>query len=498
MIGLSVGSTVFTFAETTTTQTGPDRQQESSGKPFEVLSSSAQLDNQLRQPTQSESPHSFASTTSTMEPSLEKPEATREQVFSPGEFRLPKGTDIRQEGNCVRVFLPEGTRKTSLKQELSLLEDIVTNKGFVLEVKEQPEKSVGRVKIGELYYHYDVETKCASVIEGPTASGVVTIPEKLLVNDTEYLVDAVAPRAFAGNTEITNLMFSDTIKKIGSSAFEDCQNLENVTIGTGVEEIGNNAFSKTGITTVSLPDSVTNLGDSVFAGCMFLQKVQLPAHVSKIPEGTFADCSDLATIDLPSGIQTIGDRAFSKASSLSNVAFPEGVTEIGNAAFASSNLSQVTFPSTLKRIGDSAFSKTNLSGELTIPESLESVGSDAFAKNRLSGELVLPKNVVRLGDRTFFENQFTSIRFSDGVGIFIGNATFVGCPIKDIYFEGTSNRVVKTVNGPVLGRKLGSASVPYDHALMIHIPEAAVASDFDSISYLFSNGIESSEFKPSA
>jgi len=87
------------------------------------------------------------------------------------------------------------------------------------------------------------------------------------------------------------------------------------------------------LVSITIPPTVTDIGNVAFYHCNKLQQVSLPASVTRIGINAFCDCAALTSIDIPEGVQTIGEGAFQGCSSLTRITLPESLTRIGNDAF---------------------------------------------------------------------------------------------------------------------------------------------------------------------
>ena len=125
------------------------------------------------------------------------------------------------------------------------------------------------------------------------------------------------------------------LSSIGSKAFDGCSGLTNVTIPESVTSIGDVAFSGcSGLTNVTIPESVTAINQSVFAYCFSLKSVTIPAGVTDIGSSSFAGCSSLSTFDVPEGVTRIGKWAFSGCSGLKTIVFNGDAPAIEEGCFS--------------------------------------------------------------------------------------------------------------------------------------------------------------------
>ena len=103
--------------------------------------------------------------------------------------------------------------------------------------------------------------------------------------------------------------------------------------GKPVTQILPNGFSCKNLTRITVPASITDIGDGAFSGSGMLTTVILPDGVKTIGNHAFSDCSSLSSVTIPAGITCIGAATFSGCSSLSSIAIPASVTSIGDFAF---------------------------------------------------------------------------------------------------------------------------------------------------------------------
>ena len=180
--------------------------------------------------------------------------------------------------------------------------------------------------------------------------------------------------------EITSVSLPDGLTSIGNSAFYGCRSLASITIPNSVTNIGWYAFSYcSSLTSVTIPNSVTSIEVEAFSGCSSLTSVTIPNSITSIGDGAFSYCTSLTSITIPNSVTSIGDYAFLHCTSLTSITIPESVTSIGEWAFSScSSLTSVTIPNSVTSIGDNAFYRCSSLTSVTIPNSVTSIGERAF------------------------------------------------------------------------------------------------------------------------
>ena len=150
---------------------------------------------------------------------------------------------------------------------------------------------------GELSYTAD-ENGITIVDCSETASSSVSIPRD--INGVK--VTAIAERAFADCTLLTEITVPATVKTIGDYAFYRCYGLESVRLSHGVESIGEYAFdSCKSLDGIFIPTSVTGIGDFAFSNCDELATVTVAAGVSAIGENSFRHCAGMSGVYVTDG-----------------------------------------------------------------------------------------------------------------------------------------------------------------------------------------------------
>lgn len=134
------------------------------------------------------------------------------------------------------------------------------------------------------------------------------------------------------------------------------QEMNKVTVRTGVTSIGESSFSGCWyIEKVTLPENMNRIGAFAFSFCESLQSIHLPKGISAIEENLFEGCSELRDVIIPNTAKTIGDEAFSECWELAEIKIPTNVTKIGYGAFYDTGMSEVLIPASVTKIGEDAF-----------------------------------------------------------------------------------------------------------------------------------------------
>ena len=131
---------------------------------------------------------------------------------------------------------------------------------------------------------------------------------------------------------------------------------------TSNDKLGDYAFyGCSGLTSLTIPSSVTSIGSEAFSGCSGLTSLTIPSSVTSIGESAFWDCSGLTSLTIPSSVTSIGNYAFYDCSSLTSLTIPSSVTSIGNYALKGcSGLTSIyVYPEKLPKLGEKVFDGCN-------------------------------------------------------------------------------------------------------------------------------------------
>ena len=228
-----------------------------------------------------------------------------------------------------------------------------------------------------------------------TATDIV-IPSSYKIDETtgDYIEDldgtgtpitTIGANAFQNKMALTSITIPETVTSIGEYAFAGCTALQTIDLSNSqITSIPDRAFQgNLALTSITIPDTVISIGQYAFNGCTNLLNVNLSetSQLQTIGNYAFQNCSSLTTITIPETVTSIGSRAFSGCSSLQSVDFNNcQTTTIPDSAFSGcSSLTTITIPETVTSIRISAFSGCSSLTIITIPEGVKSIGSWAFS-----------------------------------------------------------------------------------------------------------------------
>ena len=191
-----------------------------------------------------------------------------------------------------------------------------------------------------------------------------------------------------------------------------------------VTSIGDFAFSATYLQQITIPDSVTSIGENAFFGCTGLQQITLPDNLISIGKQAFSLCSSLQAITIPDSVTSIGEMAFNYCTGLQKATI--AAASIGESAFYQcTNLQEITLLDSVTSIGRFAFSKCTKLQEITIPDSVASIGEQAFSSCTSLKKTTIA--AASIGESVFFEcTNLQEIILLDSVAS-IGRSAFSNC-----------------------------------------------------------------------
>ncbi len=281
-------------------------------------------------------------------------------------------------------------------------------------------------------------TKYIGTYEGEGEYLILAIPETI---DGKSVV-SVGKEAFAIASKLDGVIIPDSVKTLESLAFYGCNYLKYVKIGSGVESVGDYAFSMCAkLFSIDL-SGVDSIGLGALTRCESINTVKLSFVGGKADENRYlgyvfgASNSDFNSEYVPASLRniilsdeckSIPDLAFYGCENLTSVVIPDSVESIGIRAFYKCrSLTEIIVGNGAKSIGDDAFFGCDGLKSATLGASLESLGMQAFFGCSALEKITLPAMLSELKSSTFYGCQ--SLKTIDLANVrIIGKDAFYGC-----------------------------------------------------------------------
>ena len=211
--------------------------------------------------------------------------------------------------------------------------------------------------------------------------------------------EAINPNLLGGEVS----MVEDEVKvEDFGPTFAMCLGIIDITIPNTVTNIGQYAFYYAPLISVNIPSTVTNIGENAFEG-ISTQSIYIPGSVKTIGDHAFHRVSffDNGKITLEEGIQEIGEYAISRTN-ITEITIPNSVTNIGDFAFyRNEQLTTVTLPETLEVINEGVFSSCINLTDITLPPTIKRINTGAFDNCTSLTEITLPNSITTIGHGVF-------------------------------------------------------------------------------------------------
>lgn len=268
--------------------------------------------------------------------------------------------------------------------------------------------------------------------------------------------------------------------------------------GLPVTKIGFLAFSNASaqLRSVTLPDSITTIGEAAFSNCTSLVKINIPANVTCINTNVFANCSSLASIDIPNSVTSIGYSAFGSCSSLTNINIPDSVTSIDTEAFSGcSSLTSIVLPDSVTTVGEDVFRACTNLESMVLSKNIE-VLPYGFTCDCISlNNVVLPEHLKKIEDKALGYTALQTVDMPDEIeslSVFEDSYDF-GTPNTNASFYGSESVVMRCHENSYVHKTAEEYNLPY-----VLIPDGPDKFDYDNHKYEPKLAIQCANFAASA
>ena len=316
-------------------------------------------------------------------------------------------------------------------------------------------------------FEYTVENGEVTITRYIGSEAQVRIPEKI----EDKPVTKIDSAAFSGCESLTSVDIPDTVTEIGDQVFLNCTSLTDINASSDNPLYSSQdgvLFNKDKTTLIcypagkentsySIPNSVTYISDYSFSNCTSLTSIDIPNSVTEIGYKAFGYCNNLKSVTIPSCVTIIDNYAFDGCESLTSIDIPDSVTKIGEYAFDyCKSLTSVDIPNSVTEIGEYAFCYCKSLTSIEIPDSVTKIGEGAFFYCDSLKSITIPNSVTTIGKYAFqFCTGLTSVTIPASVTE-IGDYAF-GYTYKYINYNNNYNKIsCFTIYG-----KAGSAAEAY-------------------------------------
>ncbi len=320
----------------------------------------------------------------------------------------------------------------------------------------------GKPKLREITICEDIEYIPERLFEGYQ---YLDDEEEYFYKDTYKIpqsVKRIYDYAFYGSN-FAEVNLPDNLEYIGKYCFAGCDNLETVTIPEKVNTIGTGAFSHcASLKTVNFLPIYCNIEESdvgIFGGCDELENFNFGESNKYIPDYLFKGLSNIESVSLPDSVTDIGSYTFANTN-LKSVVIPGNVESIGDGCFENcKELENIVINGKIFLIGDNAFGGCDKIREIYIADSVKDIGRTSFAGCTSLETVYMSRNVVYIPNRCF-ENCTALNSFTwEADSKLIGKLAFAECTsLTTFNFVGIEKLYPNSFKGSGIGvASLGEA-----------------------------------------
>ena len=255
-------------------------------------------------------------------------------------------------------------------------------------------------------------------------------------------LSSIGVRMFSKCPALTSISIPSNVETISGEAFLSSANLATVTFAEGLTSIGSRAFEGTGLTSAALPATLVTIDEKAFYNVTTLASVSFANNsaLTTIGGSAFNSCTGLTSITIPNSVTTINGSAFNKVPA-SNLNVPSSLVSLGGDAYRNSGIETVVLPKTLTSLGNYVFHSSKVKS-LTVEDGINiAFGTGVFQSTQQLETVYLGEGITEIGKDTF-----SGAGVSTGVAISIpdsvrklGSGAFSSQRITAININETSN-----------------------------------------------------------
>ena len=280
-------------------------------------------------------------------------------------------------------------------------------------------------------------------VEGYFVSGIGECTDTVVILPTEYeglKVIGVAANAFK-KSNITEVYLPEGITDIKHHAFAGCTTLKYVKLPDSVTEMGSNTFEGCeSLEKVYIGKGITVIPLNAFNGCKSLEAVLLEdTNVTYVGDNAFYGCEGMIKLTLGNSITEIGDNAFENCTTIARITIPDSVTKFGNNIFKGCTaLGEAHFSSTMTEVPTGMFYNCTTLQKFEIPSNITVIGEDAFRGCESITKLKLESNIVEVKNSAFMRcTALEELYISKSVKKWGNFVTYFCKNLAKIQYEGT-------------------------------------------------------------
>ncbi|MBR4405135.1 MAG: leucine-rich repeat domain-containing protein [Bacteroidaceae bacterium] len=275
----------------------------------------------------------------------------------------------------------------------------------------------GKVEIDGINYYILTKAAYAEVVSKDSGyEGDVVIPETVEYDGVVCTVKKIDNFAFSSDSKLTSISIPKTVTVLGNYAFSNCKGLKKVIIDNLESwctiNIGDYAnplqyaehliVGGKEIIDLVIPETITSIADRAFHGYKGLKSITIGDFVTYIGDYAFYGCTELKTAKISGANVDIGRYAFYECTSLAELMLLEGVSKIGNYCFyGCTSLSSLTLSEGIIEIGEYCFQACNEITHLSIPNSVDYIDAHAFDTCKKLKTIKIGNGVKKIGNLAF-------------------------------------------------------------------------------------------------